>query len=86
MKIVNIVPKPDFMLLIESDTGMSGFFDVRPYLEFDAFRPLQNTDEFIKVQNGGYFIEWDCGADLSADTVFTKWQKLASNVQFIMKT
>ncbi|MFH0728984.1 MAG: hypothetical protein V2B19_21930 [Pseudomonadota bacterium] len=24
--------------------------------------------------NGGYFIEWDCGADLSADTIEARWQ------------
>lgn len=61
--------------MIESDDGQSGCFDIRPYLEMDAFRPLQNTEEFFKVQNGRYFIEWDCGADLSADTIFAKWQR-----------
>jgi hypothetical protein len=28
----------------------------------------------MKVSNGGYFIEWDCGADLSADTIEARWQ------------
>ena len=74
MKIADRVPMTNFMLLITSDNGISGYFDVSPYLEFEAFRPLQSTDEFMKIQNGGYFIEWDSGADLSADTIFTKWQ------------
>jgi hypothetical protein len=23
----------------------------------------------MKISNGGYFVEWNCGADLSADTI-----------------
>ena len=72
MKIAHITPKADFTLLIESEEGQSGLFDVRPYLELEAFRPLQDADEFFKVQNGRYFIEWNCDADLSSDTIFAK--------------
>ena len=45
------------------------YFDVGPYLELEAFTALKNIDSFQKVMSGGYFIEWECGADLSADTV-----------------
>jgi hypothetical protein len=34
---------------------------------------------FMKVSNGGYFVEWDCGADLSADTIEAHW-KITGNV------
>ena len=27
----------------------------------------------MQITNGGYFIEWDCGADLSVDTIEAKW-------------
>lgn len=81
MKIANIKTRPGFLLLVEADTGSSGIFDVRPYLEFDAFRLLKDTDEFDKIHNGGYFIEWNCGADLSADTIFSKWQVSDSRAQ-----
>lgn len=79
MNIVHVTPRPDFMLLIESDEGSSGIFDVRPYLALEAFRPLQDAEAFAKVQNGRYFIEWACGADLSADTIFAKWQCCSAN-------
>ncbi|MBU1411131.1 hypothetical protein KKC22_06385 [Myxococcota bacterium] len=35
--------------------------------------PLENHTlavTFAKVRNGGYFVEWENGADLSADTLF----------------
>ncbi len=47
---------------------------MRPYLEYEAFEPLRDINEFTKVSNGGYFVEWNCGADLSADTIEMKWQ------------
>jgi hypothetical protein len=41
---------------------------------------LQDTAEFMKVNNGGYFVEWQCGADLSADTIEAKMSLLADAV------
>ena len=69
MIIKNIKPQDDYKLKIITDNGRIGIFDVKPYLEFDAFAELKKQEEFNKVINGGYFVEWDCGADLSADTV-----------------
>jgi hypothetical protein len=41
---------------------------------------LRVHDEFTKVSNGGYFIEWECGADLSADTIEARWVVVGSAV------
>jgi len=30
---------------------------------------LCSNNNFLKIVNGKYFVEWDCGADLSADTI-----------------
>lgn len=69
MKIVEIAPQSDFNLFVRTDDGRSGLFDVKPYLRGEAFEPLKERIEFEKVHNGGYFVEWNCGADLSADTI-----------------
>ena len=53
-------------------------FDVSPYLQDEVFEALQNQSEFTKVINGGYFIEWDCGADLSADTIEARWRTVGN--------
>lgn len=34
---------------------------------------FQLKTEFTKITNRGYFVEWDCGADLSADTIEARW-------------
>ena len=69
MKITQIIANPDFTLSITFDNGNSGLFDVKPYLNIEAFIKLNNIEEFNQVHSGGYFIEWECGADLSADTI-----------------
>lgn len=80
MMIDKVLTGSDWTLLITATDGRVGQFDVRHYLAFEAFNALQDTTEFIKVSNGGYFVEWQCGADLSADTIEAKMLLLADVV------
>jgi hypothetical protein len=74
MRIRELRVQPNWVLTIIADDGCIGRFDVRPYLRYEAFGILRDQSEFVKVVNGGYFVEWDCGADLSADTIEARWQ------------
>jgi hypothetical protein len=69
MRIAEVVPIENHILFVETVEGATGIFDLKPYLGGEAFAPLQDQAEFLAVHNGGYFIEWPCGADLSADTI-----------------
>jgi hypothetical protein len=73
MNIAEITPQPNWILSIVAEDGRIGNFDVGPYLKDEAFEALQNYNEFLKVFNGRYFIEWACGADLSTDTIEARW-------------
>jgi hypothetical protein len=73
MRITELQVKPNYVLAIVAEDGRIGRFDVSPYLEYEAFDPLRDPSEFAKIANGGYFIAWDCGADLSADTIEAQW-------------
>ena len=74
MKILQVYPQSNSVLSIVAEDGRMGQFDVRPYLADEAFEDLRLPSEFVKVFNGGYFVEWACGADLSADTIEARWQ------------
>jgi len=76
MKIEQLIADSDWMLTVVAEDGRSGRFDVKPYLEFEAFQPLRDVQEFRNVFNGGYFVEWACGADLSADTIEARWSQM----------
>ncbi len=74
MRIAELRIQANWILTVVAEDGRVGQFDVSPYLQDEAFEALQNQSEFAKVINGGYFIEWDCGADLSADTIEARWR------------
>lgn len=76
MRITEIHPQPNWVLSVVADDGRMGNFDVSPYLKDEAFEALKDPAEFLKVFNGGYFVEWDCGADLSADTIESQWREV----------
>ncbi len=69
MKIAQLTPHTDWTFSVIANDGRVGQFDVRPYLQYEAFEELKDIAEFLKLKNGGYFVEWECGADLSADTI-----------------
>lgn len=77
MRIAEVRAEPNWVLAIVADDGRRGHFDVSPYLQFEAFETLRDQSEFLKLSNGGYFVEWDCGADLSADTIEALWREMA---------
>jgi hypothetical protein len=79
MKIARVTSRKDGTLYVVAEDGRFGLFDVRPYLESPAFLPLKDWAEFSQVRNGGYYIDWRCGADLSADTIEARWQEGATS-------
>ncbi len=78
MIIAEVIPKENFILKIVTEDKQTGLLDVGPYLNSEVFAPLRDYNDFQQVQNGKYFIEWKCGADLSADTIEARWEKLSS--------
>ena len=68
-KIVKAIPLDDYKILIESDGGVSGIFDVKPYLKGSAFKELENKAYFNWVRPARYGIAWPNEQDFSSDTV-----------------
>ena len=69
MIIQEVIPLDGAVLRLVDEEGRVGTIDLSCYLDSPAFAPLMNKEEFAQVRNGKYFVEWDCGADLSADTL-----------------
>lgn len=69
LTITQIVANRDWCLDVTFEDGSRRIYDVKPLLECEAFEDLKDIDLFLQVRNGGYFVEWPTGADLSADTL-----------------
>jgi hypothetical protein len=69
-KITTVRAKDDWTLEVAFDDGEERRYDVKPLLGCEAFSGLRNIELFRSIRNGGYFVEWDNEADLSADTLY----------------
>ena len=68
--ITAIHANDDWTLDVAFNDGAERRFDVEPLLDREAFSALRNIGIFKRIRNGGYFVEWDNEADLSADTLY----------------
>ena len=69
-KATNVLPKEDYMLLVEFHNGERKVFDVKPYLHKKAFENLKDINEFKKVKISGLLIRWENGADICPDELY----------------
>ena len=68
-KILKTIALDNFNVEVHTATGLSGVFDVKPYLGGEAFQPLLQPAFFKQVSPMNYGITWPGEIDLSSDTV-----------------
>ena len=69
-KAVDVVPQPDYCLLITFSNNEKRLFDVKPYLGFKPFMELKNMAIFNTVRPAGLSIEWLHGQDICPDELY----------------
>ena len=60
----------NYKLLVTFINGEIKVFDMKSYLKYPVFRPLNEEIEFKKFSIVDGTIEWECGAELSCDTFY----------------
>jgi hypothetical protein len=68
-KIVKAIPLENYQIEILTSSGISGIFDVKPYLGGGAFKELMNESYFRMVRPAHHGIAWPHEQDFSADTI-----------------
>ncbi len=68
-KIVKAIPLDDYKIEILTSSGVSGVFDVKPYLGGSAFKELADKSYFRMVRPMNHGIAWPYEQDFSADTI-----------------
>lgn len=75
-KAIDVKPIENYNLLIKFENGEEKIFDVKPYLEHEAFKKLKNKELFKKVKVGGLSIEWSTGEDICPDELYNNSKKV----------
>lgn len=68
-KIIKANPLDNYRIDILTDSGISGIFDVKPYLHGSAFRELADEGYFRLVRPAHHGIMWPHEQDFSSDTI-----------------
>lgn len=68
-KIIKAVPLDNFLIDIVTSSGVSGIFDVKPYLRGSAFKELEDESYFRLVRPAHHGIMWPHEQNFSSDTI-----------------
>ncbi|MGD9730753.1 MAG: DUF2442 domain-containing protein [Desulfamplus sp.] len=68
-KIIKAIPLNNFKIEIVTSSGITGIFDVKPYLGGTAFKELLDESYFRLVRPAHHGIMWPHEQDFSADTI-----------------
>jgi hypothetical protein len=75
-KVISVKPLEDKRLAVVFSDGVSGVFDVAPYLRSDFFKRLEDDNYFKQVRLFFSGIGWPEGQDLGPDTIKAELQIL----------
>ncbi len=67
--VVAFAPLHDGHLFVELDSGESGVFDMRPYMQSNFFSSLKKPEYFNRAFLEYGVISWPEGQDMSPDTI-----------------
>jgi hypothetical protein len=67
--ITKAIPLDDYRIDIQTSNGISGIFNVKPYLKGGAFKELADPSYFKLVKPARYGIMWPNEQDFSSDTI-----------------
>jgi hypothetical protein len=70
--VSGVTPNEDFTLIVRFDNGEEGLLDMKPYLNFGAFRKIADSANFKNVRVAFDSIEWDAGVDLDPEFVYAR--------------
>lgn len=73
-KIIQAMPMENYKIKILTSTGISGIFDVKPYLGGSAFKELADESYFRLVRPAHHGIAWPHEQDFSSDTIIWDMQ------------
>jgi len=72
-EVTKVVPKEDFQLEVELDTGEKLIVDVKPLLAKPIFSPLKDETVFRQVRVDDFGgLEWPNGADICVDWILAQ--------------
>lgn len=74
--VTSVQPLTDYRLLVETEGGKRGIFDMKPYLDLGVFRELRDPNYFKQVGILFGAITWPHEQDIAPETLLAGLQPL----------
>jgi hypothetical protein len=69
-KVIKVQPESGYMLSLWFENGERRRFDMKPYLDYEVFRPLRDFAVFSTAATFLGNVAWANDSDLSYDTLY----------------
>jgi len=69
-RVIKVQPEQNYMLRLWFTNGEERHFDMKPYLDYEVFQPLRNSETFRSATPFLGSVTWSNNADLSYDTLY----------------
>ncbi len=72
----NVIPKENYLLILEFTNGQKKIFDMKPWLDKEIFSPLKNISIFNNVNVMYGSISWNDEIDICPDTLYLESREI----------
>jgi Protein of unknown function (DUF2442) len=76
-RIISVKALENYELELLFDNGETGIFSVRPYLQYDVYKPLADIALFEQARATMGFVSWNEDIDMSPDNLYRECRMVA---------
>lgn len=70
--VKNVKPLANYKLLLTFEKGIKKIFDMKPYLKYSMYKPLEDIFLFNSVYTNGQTAVWNNDIDIAPETLYEK--------------
>jgi hypothetical protein len=75
-KVIEAKANEDFSLDLKFSDGKLKRFNIKPYLDYEVFKPLKNVDYFMQIKVAYGTVQWSDEQDISPDTLYLEAKEI----------
>lgn len=68
--VKNVKPLNEYKLLLTFEHGIKKIFDMKPYLKYPMYKPLEDISLFNSVCTNGQTAVWNDDIDIAPETLY----------------
>ena len=70
--VINVETLNEYKILITFEKGVRKIFDMKPYLKYPMYKPLENPSIFNMAHTNSETVVWNDDIDIAPETLYEK--------------